>query len=143
MSTSWEVDQITMPLQAGIATYALPVNTVNLLDSYLRQYPGGATTLLLGNALVPMTTVAGDPMLTALGEPMILSPSSGVFSTVQGSPIITMRWLNHGLSPSSPIFLSTPVTIGASTFYGPFIAVSSVVDQNNIQFLAPAPASRR
>ncbi len=134
----WTVDQINLPLIPGQATYPIPVNTVDVLDTYLRNYSfDGVVTL--GHGLAPAHTATFDPVLQATGEPVVVGPSSGTFSTVAGSQVATMFSPNHGLSMGSAVMPQTPLMIGPMTLWG-LIVVSSVIDESNFEFLLPSPA---
>ena len=136
----WTVsDDIQLPLIPGVLLYDIPPNTVDLLDCYIRQYTASSSTLNLGNALVPMLTMAGVPMVTQVGDPMVLAPGSGTLSCTQGSQVMTLYWPGHGLGLGSPIFWGCPVSIGGLSLLG-FAVASAIIDADNVQFLAPVPA---
>jgi hypothetical protein len=135
----WTVDQVSIPLVPGQATYQLPPNTVDLLDTYRRQY-GASSSLSLGNALTVLVTENFDPVLTPQGEPIIIGPMSGVFSTTAGDQTVTMNWPNHNQAEGSGIFFQCPVTAGPMTIRS--AVVTSVVDPNTLTFLAPADATQ-
>ncbi len=134
----WTVDQIDFPLIPGQATYPIPLNTVDVLDTYLRNYSfNGVVTL--GHGLASAHTATFDPMLQATGEPVLVGPSSGTFSTVAGSQVASMYYPNHGLTVGAAVQPQTPLMIGPITLWS-LIVVSEVIDQSNFQFLLPSPA---
>jgi len=113
----WTVDQIDFGLTPSQATYQLPANTEDILDTYLRTYTFDGI-LTLGHGLAAAHTATFDPVLTALGEPVLVGPSSGTFSTVAGSQVATMFFPNHGLSVGAAIMPQTPLMIGPMTLWG-------------------------
>lgn len=127
-----------IPLVPGVADYVLPRNVVDILDAYLRVYTPDTTTYTIGTALTPMTA-NGVPMVTGGGDPMVLGPGSGTLSSTAGSQTITMRWPGHGLRSGEPIFWLMPVSIGLLLIQG-FSIVETVIDVNNLTFLAPTVA---
>lgn len=136
----WAVDQIAFGLPAGLATFTLPGNTVDLLDVYLRTFtPSTGPATDLGNTLTAIIDNTGAPIVSgAYGDPVVQAPGSGVFSCVAGSAVVTMRWPGHGQIPGSPIFFGCPVTVGGCTVTSPQI-VSAVIDGDNLSFMLPFP----
>lgn len=131
-------DLLSIPLQAGVASYPIPRHVVDILDAYLRTYTPGTVTTTLGEELTPMTA-NGVPMVAGGGDPMIIGLGSGTLTSVAGSPVVTFRWPSHGLQPGEPIFWTTPVSIGGLMIQG-FSIVDTVVDADNVTFLAALPA---
>lgn len=136
----WAVgdQQIVIPMEPGIATYALPTETINVLDSYRRVYQPNATFTTLGAGLTAMLA-NGQPIIRANGDPGVLGPGSGTLSTVAGSQEVGLRWPSHGLSVGSPLFWNIPASVGGLVLDN-FNVVDQVIDQNNVTFTSNTPA---
>ena len=132
---------ICLPMQTGVATYNIPRDTVNLLDSYIRVYTPGATLQNIGIPLIPLVTqVTSEPLVTQVfGDPMVEQPGSDTMSCTVGSQYVTLKWRAHGLIPGSPIFWGCPVSIGGIAVSG-FSVVTEVVDWDHVVFMLPVPA---
>ena len=133
------VDLVPIALVPGVATYVLPDSTIDLLDVYIRSVTPNATTTNIGTALTPLGP-PGNPLVTQpYGDPLLLSPGSGTLLCTAGNQYITLKWPAHGLNQGDPIFWGCPVSIGAVTI-SQLSFVSSVIDSNTVQFIAPTPA---
>lgn len=131
---------ICIGLTPGQKTYPLPIDTADMLDSYLRYYTPGTTSQNIGNALTALTDFAGNPTIaTPYGDITLTSPASGTLSATAGSQWIQLTWPSHGLVPGSPIFWGCPVSVGGITLPY-FSVVSSVIDPNNVSILSPLRA---
>lgn len=120
--------------------YPLPIDTADLLDSYLRTFTPAATGTNIGAALAPVTDFMGNPIINApYGDVQLASPTSGTLSTMAGSQYINVYWPSHGLAPLYPIFWGMPVWVGG-VLLPVFSIVSRVVDSNNVVIMAPARA---
>ena len=134
-----QVDQVIIPLLPGVITHALPRNTVDLLDVYLRNFTPSTTTEDIGSAITALGP-AGNPTIgTPWGDPVLSTPGSNTLSCTAGSQTITLRWPAHQLSEGSPIFWGCPVSVGGLAISG-FSVVTKMIDANRVQFLAPTPA---
>ncbi len=134
-----QVDCLNIPLTPGLSTYVLPKNTVDILDTYLRNFTPSTTTTNLGNVILPLGP-AGNPTIgTPFGDPVLITPGSGTLSSVAGSQIITFEWPHHQLSVGSPIFWGCPISIGGLTIQG-FSVVETVNNADEITFLSTVPA---
>ncbi len=136
----WTVgdEQIVIPMTPGVAVYALPTETVNVLDSYRRLYTPNSTFTTLGHSLTAMLA-NGQPAITAQGDPIVLGPGSGTLSTVAGSQEVGLHWPSHGLGVGSPLFWNIPASIGGLVLQN-FNVVDQVIDQDNVTFMAATPA---
>lgn len=132
--------QLMIPLQAGINNYLCPGELIDILDAYVRTYTPDTTTTTIGATLTPMVMIPGQPMVTQAGDPMTTTPGSGALSSVAGSQTITLNWPRHGLQAGSPIFITGIMSVGGVALSG-FVIADSVVDANNVTFLAPTPAT--
>ena len=65
----WTLDQGTIPLVAGTATYALPVDTVDLLDHVIRT-GSGTTQADITISRISSSTYASIPTKTSTGRPI-------------------------------------------------------------------------
>lgn len=134
-----QVDLVPLGLVPGVATYVLPNNTIDLLDVYIRTVTPNTTTVNIGGALTPLGP-PGNPLVTQpYGDPLLISPGSGTLSCTAGNQYVTMNWPAHGLNMGDPIFWGCPVSIGGLTV-SQLSFVSSVIDSNTLQFIAPMPA---
>lgn len=65
----WTLEQGTIPLVAGTATYALPVDTVDLLDHVIRT-GSGTTQADITISRISSSTYASIPTKTSTGRPI-------------------------------------------------------------------------
>ncbi len=134
-------EQLNISLQPGQSTYPLPIETVDILDSYIRSYtPAAASTAVnIGNALTAVGP-PNDPLIaTPYGDPMLIQPPSGTLSCVAGNQVATLEWPSHGQQAGNPMFWGCPISIGGLAIYN-FSIVQQVIDGNTLQFLLPAVA---
>lgn len=107
----WLVQQFSIPLLQGIATYQMPSNTVAVLDSFIRQFQ-------LGNAVdLPVS-----------------------FSTLMKSSTVTIAWPGNGQFVGNWIAIIVPVSIGGIVLQGNY-QVSNVLDANDLQIVAASNAT--
>lgn len=66
----WTVEQGTVPLIAGQATYNLPVDTVDLLEQVIRTNAGTATQSDIVISRISVSTYASLPNKTTTGRPI-------------------------------------------------------------------------
>lgn len=107
----WKVSLLTIPMIQGVATYALPAGTIDMLDTYIRQYQ--------------------------LGAPVSLAAQ---MTTVLGSTTVTIHWPNHGLSVGEYMQVVIPVSVGGIVLQG-FYQVGSVPDSNDFTVTVPVAAT--
>lgn len=107
----WAVDLISIPLIQGVTTYALPANTVSLLDVYVRVF--------------------------SLSGVYNITPS---FSTVNGQTSVTVGIANHGLTPGEYISVETPVAVGGLVIQG-YYPVITVPNTNTFTISASVAAT--
>lgn len=107
----WKVDQQTVPLQQGVATYAVPSDTVTTLDVYLRTFQLSNTFDVAVN-----------------------------FTTTFSTPAVTVVVANHGLQIGTWLSFVTPVTIGGIVLSG-FYQAASVIDTNTFTVTAASNAT--
>lgn len=107
----WGIDQQSILLVQGVRDYALPSDTVQMLDTYIRTFQ--------------------------LSQTLNVAPA---FSTTSGQPSIRAVVANHGLSIGSYFGLSVPVAIDSLLLSG-FYLVTSVIDANTFTFNAAGNAS--
>jgi hypothetical protein len=101
----WTIDQGTIPLTAGLPTYALPLDTVDLLDHVIRTGQNVTSTQTdLGVARISVSTYATIPNKLATGRPIQ----------------VMVRRASGGVSPANAT-LSTTINSSATS-----IALSSV-----------------
>ena len=65
----WTIDQGSIPLVTGVATYDLPVDTVDLLDHVIRTGTG-TTQVDINISRISVSTYATIPNKTATGRPI-------------------------------------------------------------------------
>ncbi len=137
----WAVDQIGFPLVQGVASYALPPDTILLLDVFRRMVTAAPFSAAgdIGNALTPMLTGGGAPVLTGSFEPMIVGPGSGTLSSTAGSQVMILHYPGHGLTAGMPVFFADLVSVGLVVLSG-FVVANTIVDADNVTILAPVPA---
>jgi hypothetical protein len=107
----WLIQEMTLTLSQGVATYAIPNNVVTILDSFTRQFQ-------LGNAV--NETVA--------------------FNTTINSTTITITWPAHNQITGNWICVEVPVAVGGLVIQGNY-QVINVVDANNLQITASSAAT--
>lgn len=109
----WEVNTVpnVIPLVQGQAQYAIPSNTVQIADAWLRTYPM--------NGAVSVT-----PAL----------------ATVNGSNVVTINLANHGLSVGNWLNVVIPIAIGGLIVYG-FYQAASVLSGNAFTITASSQAT--
>jgi hypothetical protein len=101
----WTIDQGTITLTAGLPTYALPLDTVDLLDHVIRTGQNVTSTQTdLGVARISVSTYATIPNKLATGRPIQ----------------VMVRRASGGVSPANAT-LSTTINSSATS-----IALSSV-----------------
>lgn len=107
----WEVDLQTIPLIQGVATYAVPSNTVSLLDAYRSTFPN-------------VQTISFDVAVTTGAE------STGII----------IRQDNHGLSLGFLVQIVIPISVGGIILFGSYF-VTSVIDPNNFTITSNTAAT--
>lgn len=107
----WKVDLQSIPLLQGVPTYNIPVDTITILDAYIRTYQ------------LP-TTFNVTPL----------------FSTTINNSTISIQITNHGLQTGYWMQLATYISIDGLVLYG-FYQVISVIDANNFTISAGSNAS--
>ena len=107
----WKIDLQSIPLIQGVSTYNIPVDTITILDTYLRTFQ--------------------------LPTQFNVTP---LFSTTINSPTVNIEIANHGLQPGFWISLTTYISVGGLFLYG-FYQVQSVVDANNFTITALSNAA--
>lgn len=112
----WAVDQQTIPLIQGQTTYALPTDTVMILDTYLRQIAVG-NPINYPNANLAMSALSG---ITQVG----LSLSGGLTFPA-------------GLAVGQWIEIQTPLSVGGFVLNG-FYPIITVSSSSSINILTPA-----
>jgi hypothetical protein len=136
----FSVDTIAVPMVPGQLLYALPIETVNVLDAYIRTYTASTTKQALGSALTAVVDQNGAPIVSApYGDPVVQQPGLGSLSCTAGSQLATLLWPAHGLSVGSPLIWGCPVTVGGLSL-PPLSIVSNVADWQTLQFLLPSAA---
>lgn len=93
----WKVDQITVPLVSGTATYSVPSNTITMLDAYVTTNTGTATQ---NRIILPIsrTEYASYPNPTQTGA-------------------VTVFWFNRLLSPTVTLYLVPDGTQPTLVYY--------------------------
>ena len=66
----WTVVQDTIPLVTGQIEYALPSDTVDVLEQVIRQYPGSPNQVDLQISRISVSTYANIPTKTNTGRPI-------------------------------------------------------------------------
>lgn len=137
----WNVgdEQLCLPLQPGIASYVAPIQTIDLLDCYLRNYTPGSASTNIGNGLTAIGPPSQPLVTVPYGDPVLIGPGSGTLSCIAGQQEITFAWPAHGQVAGNPIFWGCPISIGGLAISN-FSIVDSVIDANTVTFLAPVPA---
>lgn len=107
----WAVDLQTIPLIQGVSQYALPAETVLILDAYLETYQ-----------LANLVNIAAS------------------FNTTSGSGTITVNQMAHGLIPGQWVNFQTTVSVGGVILYG-FYQVATVLTANSYTIIAATLAS--
>ncbi len=107
----WKIQELTIPLVQGVATYSLPSTTVGILDYFVRVYD------------------VGDPVNVAV-----------LFTTTLNSTSVKINYPNHGLSVGSWMSVVVPVSIGGIVLQG-FYQVVTVPDANDITVTAASAAT--
>src|ERR1043166_4956584 len=88
----WTVDLQTVPLVQGVSTYAVPTNTITMLDAYIVQGTGSAVANRL---LLPISRseYASYPNVTMQGQPTVfwfdrlLSPTVTLWPVPDGNEV--------------------------------------------------------
>jgi hypothetical protein len=65
----WVIEQGTVPLLTGVATYSLPADTIDLVEMVIRQTTGSTTTDIAVTR-IGMSTYATIPVKTTQGRPV-------------------------------------------------------------------------
>lgn len=107
----WAVDLITENLIQGVTTYSIPLETVDLLDVYIRQF--------------------------TLTSTFNVTPS---FSTVINTEAVTITVSNHGLVPGNFIDINTPIAVGGAVLSG-YYEVETVPSTNTFTIAAASNAT--
>lgn len=102
----WTVDQISIPLYQGVATYSVSTNTIMVLDTFIRTYQ----------------------MSTATN----VTPA---FSTTSSSTAVTVTQLSNGSVVGGFIQIVVPISVGGIILLG-FYQVTSVIDENTYTITA-------
>ncbi|MEI6881876.1 MAG: hypothetical protein WCK82_11185 [Bacteroidota bacterium] len=109
----WTIDQGTITLTAGLPTYALPLDTIDLLDHVIRTGQNVSSTQAdLGVARISVSTYATIPNKLATGRPIqvMVQRMSGVLSP-------TGATLNGAISSTTTsITLSSVTNLPSSGF---------------------------
>ena len=106
----WKMEQFTVPLVQGVATYVLPTDTIAILDFFVRQFT----------------------MNAAVSVPCALT-------TVSGSTTVTVYQVNHGLTPGAYLNFVVPVAVGGIIVYGTYQTIT-VLDANTYTIDTANPA---
>ena len=109
----WTVTQEVVPLYQGVATYAVPGSTVQMLtdSTVIRIYQ--------------------------MGAPTSFAPA---FATTSSSTTITVTQANHGFGAGSWINVVVPVSVGGLILSG-YYQIVSVPDANSYTFAAASAAT--
>lgn len=71
----WTIEQASIPLVAGTATYTLPTDTVDLIEHSIRTGSGVATQVDINISRISVSTYATIPAKLATGRPIQLMVS--------------------------------------------------------------------
>lgn len=130
----WKVTLQSINLTQGVSTYAIPANTVAILDYYVRQFQFGA-----GANLTPAlsTSTGGGFILAESGLQILSEAGSPVLSESGGatSQFVTVTFPNHGLVPGAFVNFLVPVSIGGIIVLG-FYQVQTVANINTFTIQA-------
>lgn len=107
----WKIDLQSIPLIQGVSTYNIPVDTITMLDTYLRTFQLPAIFNVLPQ-----------------------------YSTTTGSSSVKVTIANHGLQVGYWTSATTAVAVANLLIYG-FYQVTSVVDNNNFTITSAANAT--
>jgi hypothetical protein len=110
----WTVEQGVIPMVTGQAIYPLPVDTIDLLDTVIRQYNGAASTQI-------------DINISRISEPTYMTIPNKL---TQGRPI--QLWVNRQTGAEN---LSTAVLSGGINATDTTITLSSTVDLPSAGFI--------
>ncbi len=132
------VDEIAIALNPGQVQFALPANTIELLDVYVRTFAKNGPTVSIGNFIRPVL-INGKPALTSAGDPIIMGNTSGTLSSIAGSQSVLLHWPAHGQIPGNPLFWNVPASIGGLLLQNMSI-VNTVIDSDNLTILAGTTA---
>lgn len=95
----WTVEQGSIPLTTGVATYNLPVDTIDLIEHTIRQNPGNITTQVdINISRISVSTYSTIPNKLSRGRPIQLyinrqsgvqnpAPTGVVYPTVTVWPV--------------------------------------------------------
>jgi hypothetical protein len=102
----WRVGQVTVPLVAGVSTYALDTSVIDMLDTYVRTTFAGTNTDII---MTPMSrnTYAALPNKAQAGRPILY-------------------WFNRLITPSVTVW-PVPDTTAYSM---PFFAFTQIADMD-------------
>ncbi len=107
----WKMEEIVIPLDQGVAQYALPATTVGVLDWFIRQYD----------------------LNPAVSAPVAVS-------TTLNSTTVSVTLANHGMGPGDYVSIVVPVAVGGLILLG-FYQVETTPDVNTFTVTAGAAAT--
>jgi hypothetical protein len=82
----WTIEEGSIPLVAGTATYNLPVDTIDLLEHVVRTSPGTSNQTDINISRISVSTYSSIPNKTSQGRPIqiYVDRRSGVTNPVSG-----------------------------------------------------------
>jgi hypothetical protein len=107
----WLVQQLSIPLIQGVATYSIPSNVVTILDSFIRQFQLGNTVNL------PVA-----------------------FTTALNSITVSINWPAHNQIVGNWIAVQVPIAVGGIVIQGNY-QVSNVLDSANLEIVNSTAAT--
>ncbi len=121
----WKVSgtPVIIDLVPGVQSYALPANTVSMLDTYRRT---NTNSVVVGSA-----GTSGSIIPYLVGTPV---PQSAIISTTLGSLYFNVAWTAHGRTVGDQVSLLWPVYVGGMTLGGVYNVVATP-DANNITLI--------